>query len=335
MQYDVSLRGLNTFEVEAHAKYFARVESLVDLFALYERPEWAAGQRLVLGGGSNLLFTRDFEGLVVQIGLLGKALVREDDDAWYVRAAAGEDWDAFVRFTLDSGWGGLENLIAIPGTVGGAPIQNIGAYGVELNDRFWELDAFDTSAGKMIKMNAADCGFGYRDSAFKNDPGRFIVTAVGFRLPKRWRPVIDYGEIRARLAGEAIDAPTAQQIAQVTASIRMAKLPDPKQLGNAGSFFKNPVISASEHAALIGRYPMTVSYLQRDGSYKVAAAWLIEQCGWKGRSIGRAGVHEHQSLVLVNQGGATGEDVLTLARAIMDSVRSRFGIALHVEPVIV
>jgi UDP-N-acetylmuramate dehydrogenase len=335
MQYDVSLRDLNTFELEARAKRFVRVESLEDLVSLYHGPEWSAGPRLVLGGGSNLLLTRDFDGLVVHMGLKGKSLVGEDAQSWLVRAAAGEDWDGFVRYTLDSGWPGLENLTRIPGTVGGAPIQNIGAYGVELVDRFHSLEAFDTTAGHLVTMDARACGFGYRDSVFKREAGRFIVTSVCFRLPKTWRAVIDYGEVRQKLGQQGVSVPTAQEVAEVVASIRAAKLPYPEEIGNAGSFFKNPVISGPQHAALISHNPMMVSYLQRDGRYKVAAAWLIEQCGWKGRSVGRAGVHQHQALVLVNQGGATGEDVLTLARAIMDSVRARFGIELEVEPVIV
>jgi UDP-N-acetylmuramate dehydrogenase len=335
MQYDVSLRELNTFDVEAHARRFVRIETVLDLISLYESPEWAAGPRLVLGGGSNLLLTRDFEGLVVQIALQGKCLVDEDDEAWYVRAAAGEDWDGFVRFTIASGWAGLENLSRIPGTVGGAPIQNIGAYGVELVDRFRDLEAFDTESGQLTRMDTDACGFGYRDSAFKRNPGRFIVTSVCFRLPKLWRPVIDYGEVRQMLSQRGIAAPDPGQVAAVIGEIRAVKLPDPRDTGNAGSFFKNPVISGPYHADLMSRFPMLVSYLQRDGRYKVAAAWLIEQCGWKGRSIGRAGVHQQQSLVLVNQGGATGDDVMTLARAIIDSVRTRFGIDLEVEPVIV
>jgi UDP-N-acetylmuramate dehydrogenase len=335
MQYDVSLRGLNTFDVDAHARRFVRIESLAELYSLYASAEWSAGPRLILGGGSNLLFTGDFEGLVVHIGLAGRALVDEDAEAWYVRAGAGEDWDGFVNYTLEAGWAGLENLARIPGTVGGAPIQNIGAYGVELVDRFQDLEAFDTERGELITMDSAACGFGYRDSVFKRTPGRYVVTSVRFRLPKAWRAVIDYGEVRQRLLGQGITNPDARAIAGVVAAIRGEKLPDPKDMGNAGSFFKNPVISGPAHADLISRFPMLVSYLQRNGSYKVAAAWLIEQCGWKGRSIGRAGVYQNQALVLVNQGGASGHDVMTLAQAIIDSVRTRFGIELDVEPVIV
>jgi UDP-N-acetylmuramate dehydrogenase len=335
IQYDVSLRKLNTFDVEARASRFIRIESVAELVALHQSPEWSAGPRLVLGGGSNLLLTRNFEGLVVQIALRGKSKVAEDGSAWYVRAAAGENWDDFVDYTIEAGWGGLENLTRIPGTVGGAPIQNIGAYGVELVDRFWELEAFDTALGSLVTLDARECGFSYRDSVFKRAPGRHIVTSVSFRLAKNWHPVTDYGEVRKTLSKRGIAAPNPREVAEVVAEIRAGKLPDPDEIGSAGSFFKNPVITGPQHAILITRFPMLVSYLQRDGSYKVAAAWLIDQCGWKGRSIGQASVHPHQSLVLVNQGGATGADILALAHAIIESVRARFGIELEIEPVVV
>jgi len=336
VEYDVALREMTTFGVDARAAKYVRISSIAELRALVQSPHWTDGPRLILGGGSNILLTRDFEGMVVKIALSGRRLASQDEFAWYPRAAAGEDWDAVVRWTLESGWPGLENLTRIPGSVGGAPIQNIGAYGVELKDRFAEVEVFDPETGELAILDEKLCRFAYRDSIFKGAyRDRMIVTSVTFRLPKRWRPALDYAELRSALATRRIRVPTPMDIADTVASLRASKLPDPAEIGNAGSFFKNPVVSAAQHSDLQTRFPTLVSYLQRDGSYKLAAAWLVEQCGWKGRSIGRAGVHDRQSLVLVNRGGASGDDVLTLARAIVESVRARFRVELEPEPVIV
>ena len=337
---DVSLETRNTFGIAARARCFARIEAIEDLHALRERPEWIAGPRLILGGGSNLLFTRDFDGLVAHIALTGREYLGDDGDHRLVAAAAGENWDAFVRHTLQEGWPGLENLALIPGSVGAAPVQNIGAYGVELVERFAYLDAFDLASGRVTHMSADDCDFGYRDSVFKRElRGRVVITRVVFRLPKRWKPRIDYGDVRATLEQRSIARPTAIEVADAVTAIRRAKLPDPAVIGNAGSFFKNPIVNAEVFDAIRANEPDAVGYRQADGRVKLAAAWLIDRCDWRGRSLpsgsGRAAVHESQALVLVNRGGATGAEVLALASAIVDSVAARFGVALEPEPVIV
>ena len=260
-EHDVSLARLNTFGVEARAAHFVRVETIDQLQALRLRPEWTQGRRLVLGGGSNLLLTRDFDGLVVLIALKGRAPESENASGSIVRAAAGEGWDEFVRWTLASGWSGLENLALIPGTVGASPIQNIGAYGVELKDRFHRLEGVDLETGRVVAMSPAQCGFGYRDSVFKRElRDRFVITSVSFRLPKPWQPVLDYGDIRAELAKRGVSSPTPTEVADVISGIRRAKLPDPAVIGNAGSFFKNPVVSAEQHEKLTASDPRLVSF---------------------------------------------------------------------------
>jgi UDP-N-acetylmuramate dehydrogenase len=333
LHYGISLRPLNTFRLEARASRFVRLETPGDLLELYSSPEWLKGPRFVIGGGSNLLLTQDLDALVMHMVISGRALVQEDESAWYVRAAAGENWDQFVEWTLAQGYPGLENLVRIPGTVGAAPIQNIGAYGVELTDRVHEVEVFDVRTGLIERWGKDQCVFGYRDSIFKHEMCEAIVLGVTLRLAKRWRPMLEYGELR-----DVVGPPeraAAGDIARAVARIRSAKLPDPAEIGNAGSFFKNPVVAAQRQAELLAQHPTLVSYLQRDGRYKLAAAWLIEQCGWKGRSMGRAAVHERQSLVLTNQGDASGREVLMLARAIADSVRARFAIELEPELVVI
>lgn len=330
IQRDVDLGPLNTFGIEAHAARFARLESKADLVALHASSEWHAGPRLILGGGSNLVLAGDFAGLVVQVSLRGRSLLAEEEDAWLVRVAAGENWHELVQWTLASGWPGLENLALIPGTVGAAPVQNIGAYGVELAERFLELEAFDTRTGTFVTLDRAACTFAYRDSIFKGvQHERYLITAVTLRLPRPWQAVLEYGDLKALVA------PSPQQVANAVIAIRRSRLPDPAELGNAGSFFKNPVIDAITHAALKAREPDLVSYPQPDGRHKLAAGWLIERCGWRGRAWPphmRAAVHARQSLVLVNHGGASGAEILALADAIQRDVASRFGVALEIEP---
>lgn len=337
LQQNVSLKRFNTFGVEAHARHFVRVDSVVQLEALRVHPLWDAGPRLILGGGSNLLLAQDFDGLVVQIAIAGRSLVREDASAWIIQAGAGENWDRFVRWTLASGWPGLENLALIPGTVGAAPIQNIGAYGVELKDRFEALEGFEVETGQIVTLNKQQCRFAYRDSIFKGDlKGRVVITGVHFHLPRNWQAALDYGDIRSELVQRHLTQPSAQDVADIVTAIRRAKLPDPAVIGNAGSFFKNVLVSEEQHAVLKAQHPELVSYPQADGGFKLAAGWLIDQCGWKGCSLdGRAAVHDKQALVLVNRGGATGADILALAHAVQDSVRQQFGVVLEPEPVIV
>ena len=340
LQRDVSLEALNSFGIAARARFFARIETIEDLRALRERAEWNDRPRLILGGGSNLLFTGDFDGLVVHVALAGREYLGDDGAHHLVAACAGENWDAFVRHTLREGWPGLENLALIPGSVGAAPVQNIGAYGVELVERFAWLECFDLATGRIARMNADDCGFAYRDSAFKSElRERVVITRVVFGLPKRWEPRVGYGDVRAMLETRAIAEPTARDVADVVTAIRRAKLPDPAVTGNAGSFFKNPIVTAQGFDAIRAREPGAVGYPQDDGRVKLAAAWLIDRCGWRGRSLpgasGRAAVHDRQALVLVNRGGATGAEVLALASAIQEGVAERFGVTLEPEPVIV
>jgi UDP-N-acetylmuramate dehydrogenase len=263
-------------------------------------------------------------------------LVEERTDAWIVEAGAGENWHELVAHTLAQGWPGLENLALIPGTVGAAPVQNIGAYGVELKDRFESLDAVDLVTGRTSLLWPEICAFGYRDSVFKHSlAGRSVITRVRFRLPKPWQPVLGYLELERKMQETGITAPNAQQIFDWVCAIRRAKLPDPALIGNAGSFFKNPVVTPEQCRDIIGRDPEVVHYPMPDGSVKLAAGWMIDACGWKGKSIGQAGVYEKQALVLVNRGHAIGSEVMTLARAIQESVYGRFGIRLEPEPVVV
>lgn len=326
----------NTFGFDVKARVAARVTCAAQFAALHRDARVANLPVLVLGGGSNVVFTRDFDGLVLLDEIAGRQVVREDDDAWYVEAGGGENWHAFVAWTLENGMPGLENLALIPGTVGAAPIQNIGAYGLEMRTYFDSLVAVELATGRSERFDAAHCAFGYRDSFFKREGrGRFAIASVTFRLPKRWTPRLAYADVTRELdaRGIAPDAATPRDVFDSVVAIRRAKLPDPLVLGNAGSFFKNPVIDAGPFDALRARAPDVVSYPQPDGRVKLAAGWLIDRCGWKGRALGNAAVHDRQALVLVNRGGATGAEVLALARAIQDDVRERFGVELEPEPV--
>lgn len=332
---DADLSALNTFGLRARAERLYRIDSIEALQTLCASPGWAARPRLVLGGGSNLVLSSTFGGWVLQVALTGRRLVAAEDDAFIVEAQAGENWHDFVRWTLAQGWPGLENLSLIPGTVGAAPIQNIGAYGVEIADRFEALEAVELDSGRLQRFSAADCAFGYRDSVFKRNPGRWLVSRVRFRLPRPWRAQTAYAELGAELAARALATPTALDVSDAVIAIRRRKLPDPAQLGNAGSFFKNPVVGAAHAQRLLAAFPALPNYPQADGSVKLAAGWLIEQAGWKGRDLGPVGCYERQALVLVNRGGACGADVLRIARAIEADVRARFGVQLEVEPVFV
>lgn len=339
LQRDVPLDRLNTFGIAARARLFARVDTLDALHALRADPAWTSERRLVLGGGSNVLFTGDFDGLVVQVALRGQQRLGDDGHAHLVAAAAGENWDGFVRDTVRDGLPGLENLALIPGSVGASPVQNIGAYGIELAERFAWLEAMDVDSGRMLRLDADDCAFGYRDSVFKNGlRDRTIITRVVFRLPIAWQPRVDYAGLRERFV-DGGETPTPTAIVDAVTAIRRSKLPDPAVVGNAGSFFKNPVVTADAFDALVAAEPGIVGHVLPDGRVKLAAAWLIDRCGWRGRSLdgasGRAAVHDRHALVLVNRGGASGAEIVALARAVRDSVASRFGVALEPEPSIV
>ncbi|HJV85470.1 MAG TPA: UDP-N-acetylmuramate dehydrogenase [Noviherbaspirillum sp.] len=336
IQYDFSLQGLNTFGVAATAKAYLRVTS-ADMLRQVRNDDFLARlPRLVLGGGSNLLLTRDFAGLVLHMCTSGVEIIGEDAGAKYVKAAAGENWHQFVQWTIGQGMGGLENLSLIPGSVGAAPIQNIGAYGVEMKDYFHSLTAFDLDTGEIFMLDKEACRFAYRDSIFKHAlRDRVVILDVTFALPKKWQAHTQYADVAQELASCAIASPGPQDIADAIIAIRTRKLPDPAKIGNAGSFFQNPVVSADLRDALLASHPKLVSYPQPDGSYKLAAGWLIDQSGWKGKSMGAAGVYEKQALVLVNRGGATGQEIAALANAIQMDVMSRFGVMLEPEPVFI
>ncbi|NHZ37371.1 UDP-N-acetylmuramate dehydrogenase [Massilia rubra] len=341
---DFSLRSVNTFGIDARARAYLKVTQVGQLAQVLADPVLAAMPRLLLGGGSNIVLTGDFDGLVLHMAIAGRALVGdtvgdtagEDGGSVLVRAGAGENWHGFVQWTLAQGLGGLENMALIPGTVGASPIQNIGAYGAEVKDVFHALTVFDVASGALRTMDAAACRFGYRDSVFKHADGAgLVIVDVTFALPRAWTPNLKYAELAQELAASALAAPSAQQVSDAVVAIRRRKLPDPAQIGNAGSFFKNPVVSSEQCAALLAAHPALVHHKQADGGEKLAAGWLIDQCGWKGRSLGAAGVYEKQALVLVNRGGASGAEVLALARAIQADVLARFGVSLETEPVFV
>ena len=329
------LTRFNTFGLRARAARLVHVRDADQARALVNEADWAHTPRLVLGGGSNVVLTGDFAGTVLKVDLPGRRLLRTAPDAWIVEAGAGENWHDFVRWTLAQGWPGLENLSLIPGTVGAAPIQNIGAYGLEIVDRFDSLDAIDLDTGACRSFGGHDCAFGYRDSVFKRQPGKWLVTAVRFRLPRPWQPVTRYADVARELAARGIGAPGALDISDAVIAIRRRKLPDPAEIGNAGSFFKNPVVAAEACVRLLAAHPALPHYPQPDGREKLAAGWLIEQAGWKGRDLGPVGCYERQALVLVNRGGASGADVRRIADAIMADVERAFGVRLEPEPVFV
>jgi UDP-N-acetylmuramate dehydrogenase len=332
----VPLKPYNTFGLPAVAHTLLRIAGDADVRRVVDHREWGRAPKFILGGGSNIVLTRDMPQLVLKVEVMGRRLVETREDAWIVEAGAGENWHDFVAWTIDQGLPGLENLALIPGTVGASPVQNIGAYGVELEDRFESLDAVDLVTGRSVTLRAGICAFGYRDSVFKHDlAGRSLITRVRFRLPRPWRPMLGYLDLERRQAETGIRSPDARTVFDWICSIRRAKLPDPAVIGNAGSFFKNPVVSAEQCRDIIGRDPEIVHYPLPDGSVKLAAGWMIDACGWKGKSVGQAGVYERQALVLVNRGAAIGSEVMTLALAIQESVYGRFGIRLEMEPVVV
>jgi len=340
LEHRASLRSFNTFGLPSVARTLVRIGSDADVRRVVDHPEFGRARQFVLGGGSNLVLTRDLDAVVLKVEVPGLRLVDDTTSAWILEAGAGESWHGLVDWSLAQGWPGLENLALIPGTVGASPVQNIGAYGLELQDRFHSLDAVDLVTGRSVTLGPADCRFGYRDSVFKHSgfgglAGKSVITRVRFRCPKPWQPVLGYLDLERKRAETGIAAPDARTVFDWVCAIRRAKLPDPAVVGNAGSFFKNPVVSEEQCRDIIGRDPEVVHYPLADGRCKLAAGWLIDACGWKGKTVGRAGVHDRQALVLVNRGGASGAEVLTLARAIQESVYGRFGIRLEPEPIVV
>jgi len=326
------LTALNTFGVEASAAVFARVDSIEQLRALRRHPAWGeTGRPLVLGGGSNILFTGDFPGLVLHLTLPGIEVIETRGDRVRVRVAAGENWHRLVLWSVKRGLYGLENLALIPGNAGAAPIQNIGAYGGELSRVCEAVTVYQPGRDCLVELPAAECDFAYRWSRFKSLPARdWIVTDMVLELSHRGHPNLDYAGLREELERRACRHPGPADVAAAVTAIRRRKLPDPATIGNAGSFFKNPWVDAARHAELSARHPELPAWPQA-GGWKISAGWLIEQCGWKGYREGAAGVHQRHALVLVNHGGATGAQILALAERIQASVHERFAVALEPE----
>ena len=333
MQSAIDLTPFNTLALPGKAERYLKIDDATQLTAASQPGE----RRFVLGGGSNLVLTGDFAGLVLHMAIPGKRLLSEDAEAFYVEAGAGENWHEFVQWTLAQGWPGLENLSLIPGSVGAAPVQNIGAYGLEVGERLHAVKVWDFEKQVFFTVDRENCRFSYRDSLFKQEgwhlDGRVAIVSVVFCLPKRWQANCRYADVANALALRGITDPCARDIADAVISIRQQKLPDPAQVPNAGSFFHNPIVDRNIASQLLVQYPNLPSYPQPDGRIKLAAGWLIEQAGWKGKTLGPVGMYEKQALVLVNHGGATGQDVLLTMAAVQAAVREKFAVDLKPEPV--
>ncbi len=331
IQENVSLKNFNTFGVEANARYFVEINHRDELTELFMDPQWLQTETLVLGGGSNMLLVNDFGGLVIRINIRGIEHRISQQDV-FIEAGAGEIWNDLVNFCVIRNYAGLENLSLIPGSVGASPIQNIGAYGVELQDVFYSCCAFEVESGMFKTFSKADCKFGYRESVFKSElKGKYIIVSVKFHLSLTPNFNLNYGAIEQELAARGITQPTIKDVSQVVSHIRVSKLPDPATIGNAGSFFKNPIIGPEQFKTLQTNFPEVVHYPANGGNVKLAAGWLIEQCGWKGKVVGHTGTWKNQALVLVNHGGATGEEVYSVSSQIIDSVYTKFGVLLQRE----
>ncbi|MEZ5535989.1 MAG: UDP-N-acetylmuramate dehydrogenase [Thiolinea sp.] len=325
------LKNLHTLGVDVRARYFCRLSKLGGLKSVMQwQREHADLPVLLLGGGSNMLFLDDYPGLVVQVCIAERKVLGEDGEYVYIRAGAGENWHDFVRWTIAQGYAGLENLSLIPGTVGAAPMQNIGAYGVELKDCFYSLQALDWRTAELREFDREACQFSYRDSFFKSvEPGRWLIASVTFRLPLTPEWKMDYAGVWEALAGQE---PSAERVSDAVINIRRSKLPDPAVLGNAGSFFKNPVLSAEQWQQLREKFTDLPGWPQDDGMVKTSAGWLIDQCGWKGQRDGDAGTYDKHALILVNHGSASGAELWAFAQRIIESVEKQFGVTLEPEP---
>lgn len=329
---NVSLKPYNTFGIDVMAKSMADVQNLQDIQIFLNTSRFKNMPMFILGGGSNVLFTKDFDGVVVKISSKGIMKIRETDDHVFLNVQAGVDWNEFVNYCLLNNFGGVENLALIPGTIGSSPIQNIGAYGSEAKDVIYSVEVVNIQNLQMFDLKNEECKFGYRNSIFKNElKGKVIIVSVNFRLNKKHKLNINYGAIREEFSKAQINEPTIKDVANAVTAIRRAKLPDPKEIGNSGSFFKNPSIDKQRYEELVASYPVMPSYKQADGTFKIPAGWMIEQCGWKGYHEGDAGVHKDQALVLVNYGNASGREILDLAKKIQKSVKEKFKIELEME----
>ncbi len=328
-----SLRAYNTFGIEAEARQFVEISSIDQYVSLRKSGEYAHLPHLFLGGGSNVLLTKAQEALVVKISIPGISVIKEDAEFMWLKGGAGVVWDEFVQYAVNQGWSGLENLSLIPGTVGAAPMQNIGAYGAEIKDTFESLEALNLQTLELEVFDAKACAFGYRESFFKRaGKGQYLISSVTFKLSKKPSIKTSYGAIQDVLASKGITQPSIREVADAVIEIRQSKLPDPKEIGNSGSFFKNPTVSASEASRLMAEFPGIPNYpVEGSSDVKFPAGWFIEKAGWKGFRRGDAGVHAKQALVLVNYGEATGGEILALSEEIKQSIKEKFGVALETE----
>lgn len=331
IQENASLLPYNTFGIDAKARFMIEVNSIDALKAIVANEQFHNLPRLIIGGGSNVLLTQDFDGLVILNSIRGIDVLLENEAEVVLEVGAGEVWHELVMHCVENGWGGIENLSLIPGSVGAAPMQNIGAYGVEINDVFEQLSALNLSTQQVEVFTNEECQFGYRESIFKRElKGQHMIMSIRLRLSKNPTVNTRYGAIEAELKAAGISSPTIKDVSTAVIKIRKSKLPDPAELGNAGSFFKNPIVDESTFEAIKTRYPEVPNY-QAPNGIKLAAGWLVEQCGWKGKRIGNCGSHAKQALVIVNYGGSTGSEIFDLSEQIMQSVRSEFGIQLERE----
>lgn len=331
IQTNFSLKNYNTFGIEAKAKQFVAVHNTTELQSILEKKRLE--KKFILGGGSNMLLTQDIDALVIHVDLKGKRIIREDDDFVWVESQAGENWHEFVLWTIDQNFGGLENMSLIPGNVGTTPVQNIGAYGTEIKDTFYSCEAMTIENQKIRTFTKAECHFGYRESIFKNEAkDQYIITSVIFKLTKRNHKInISYGDISGELAKNNITIPTLKDVSNAVIAIRQSKLPDPKELGNSGSFFKNPVLLKKDFEKIHLQFPEMKYYEISESEVKVPAGWLIEQAGFKGKRFGDAGIHKNQALVLVNYGNATGKEILDVSKNIQETIFRIFGIHIDAE----
>ena len=326
------LLKLNTFGVDVKAKYFTSINTINELIELTKTNVFKNLALLILGGGSNILFTKDFDGLVILNNIKGKEIIDQNQQSIFLKIGAGENWHELVMYCVDNGWGGIENLSLIPGNTGTAPMQNIGAYGVEIKETFIELEALEISSGKIVKFNNSDCEFGYRESVFKNKmKNQYIILNITLELKKNPVLNINYGDVKAILESQNIKNPTIKEVSNAIISIRQSKLPDPKKIGNSGSFFKNPIVSLNQLELIKKKYPNVVNYEINENEFKIAAGWLIERAGWKGKKFNNYGVHEKQALVLVNYGLANGMEIFELSEKIILDIKDKFGITIERE----
>ncbi len=329
---DVSLKQFNTFGIDVAAHFFAEAQNEDQVRSIIQTKEFLSNSNLILGGGSNVLFTKDFDGIVLRNAIQGIEVVKETNDYVLVKAGGGVVWHEFVLYCINQGWYGVENLSLIPGSVGASPMQNIGAYGVEIKEVFHELEAINLKTGEIDYFDNSDCEFGYRESVFKNKhKGEYLISRVTYKLKKKADFKISYGAIEKQLEAMGIQELSVKSVSDAVIAIRQSKLPDPKEIGNSGSFFKNPIVTKSLFDKVKSEYPDLVAYPAGENEMKLAAGWLIDQAGWKGKTIGNYGVHKNQALVLVNYGGATGKQIYDLSEEILISIKEKFGVQLERE----